>query len=86
MAQGVCMRFNLILFVLVLVLVLEIRISYGANDEHEDDDEDEAHTLHPRLELHKNDIGFIKFHPRIEKFKVKGSEVDKLPPLCVCKP
>ncbi len=25
-AQGVCMRFNLILFVLVLVLVLEIRI------------------------------------------------------------
>jgi hypothetical protein len=25
-AKGVCMRFNLILFVLVLVLVLEIRI------------------------------------------------------------
>ena len=33
-------------------------------DENEDDDEDEVRTLQPRVELHENDIGFMKFHTR----------------------
>ncbi len=50
-AQGVCMRFNLILFVLVLVLVLEIRILLWTRDE------DEVRILQPRVEFHENNIG-----------------------------
>ena len=35
--QGVCIRFNLILFVPVLVLVLEIRILSRTKDEYDDE-------------------------------------------------
>jgi hypothetical protein len=48
-AEGVCMRFNLVLFVLVLVLVLQIRFISGTWDEdeyeYEDEDDDEVCTL-----------------------------------------
>ena len=60
------MQFDLFLFVLVLMLVLEIRILSGTRDEYEDDDEDEVRTLQPRVELHENDIGFMKSHTRCQ--------------------
>jgi hypothetical protein len=43
-AQGVCMRFNLIIIVLVVVLVLEIRILSRTKDEDAYDD-DKVRTL-----------------------------------------